>query len=82
MELDEPIEIAAYDPAWPETFESEKSWIRQALMGFDVQIEHFGGTAVPGLTGHRYPGRRATHPVDHDASDEPTRPRLRRASGQ
>lgn len=51
MELDEPIEIAAYDPAWPETFESEKSWIRQALMGFDVQIEHFGGTAVPGLDG-------------------------------
>ncbi len=51
MELDEPIEIAAYDPTWPETFESEKLRIQQALAGFAIQIEHFGGTAVPGLDG-------------------------------
>ncbi len=51
MELDEQIEIAAYDPVWPDLFDTEKLQVKQALEDFAIQIEHFGGTAVPGLDG-------------------------------
>lgn len=41
--------LVAYDPAWPERFETIGASIREAL-GADAQaIEHVGSTAVPGL---------------------------------
>lgn len=47
---DAPIEVVAYDPAWPASFESERALIRDIagrwLLG---PIEHVGSTAVPGL---------------------------------
>ena len=45
-----PIEIVAYDPAWPSLFEQERSLL-QATIGtwLTGPIEHVGSTAVPGL---------------------------------
>jgi GrpB-like predicted nucleotidyltransferase (UPF0157 family) len=48
-DLDEPVEVVAYDPSWPERFAAERERIAAALCGHDVAIEHVGGTAVPGL---------------------------------
>lgn len=46
----EKIEIAPYDPTWPESFRHEKkhllSCLPEKLVG---RIEHFGSTAIPGL---------------------------------
>lgn len=44
---DAPVEIVAYNPAWPSVFEAERN--RLALLLADVDIHHFGSTAVPGL---------------------------------
>jgi len=48
--LDEHVEIAPYDPKWPELFRRERDHLRGCLptelLG---RIEHFGSTAVPGL---------------------------------
>ena len=46
----EHVEIVAYDPRWPDSFEREKAHLF-ALLPSDVirRIEHFGSTAVPGL---------------------------------
>jgi GrpB-like predicted nucleotidyltransferase (UPF0157 family) len=47
---DEPIHIAAYDPAWPSRFQEEKAALEQALAPWLAgPIEHIGSTAVPGL---------------------------------
>lgn len=43
------IEIAAYDPRWPQMFEAEKTRILDAVGPWIVQIEHMGSTSVPGL---------------------------------
>lgn len=43
------IEVAAYNPHWPEQFEFEATQIREALGGNCVSIHHVGSTAVPGL---------------------------------
>lgn len=44
------IEIADYDPSWPEFFQKEKGLLQKALGAFaGIAIEHFGSTAVPGL---------------------------------
>lgn len=46
----EDVELAPYDPAWPEMFEAEKAHLRACLPGDLIgRIEHFGSTAVPGL---------------------------------
>lgn len=42
-----PVEIVAYDPAWPAMFESERKRLAPLLGG--VEVHHFGSTAVPGL---------------------------------
>jgi GrpB-like predicted nucleotidyltransferase (UPF0157 family) len=39
------IEVAPYDPHWPELFESEKAILRPIL----TEIHHVGSTSVPGL---------------------------------
>jgi GrpB-like predicted nucleotidyltransferase (UPF0157 family) len=44
-----PIELAEYDPSWPELFRHEEERIRAALRERVVQLEHVGSTAVPGL---------------------------------
>ena len=44
---DAPIEIVAYDPAWPAAFEAERKRLAPLLSG--VEVHHFGSTAVPGL---------------------------------
>ena len=44
---DAPVEIVAYDPAWPAAFETERKRLAPLLAG--VEIHHFGSTAVPGL---------------------------------
>ena len=44
------IEIAEYDPHWPELFAKEAALLRVALdPNLVVGLEHFGSTAVPGL---------------------------------
>lgn len=44
-----PIELAEYDPAWPQRFEREAAKIRGALGNRAVRVEHTGSTSVPGL---------------------------------
>ncbi len=41
------IEIFPYDPTWPELFEEESIFIRQALGENCLAVHHFGSTAVP-----------------------------------
>ena len=43
------VEIAAYDPSWPEIFAGEAQAIRQALGDALAGIEHVGSTSIPGL---------------------------------
>lgn len=43
------IEIAEYDPRWPELFEREAKRVREALGPRALRIEHTGSTSVPGL---------------------------------
>ena len=44
-----PIELADYDPAWPELYEREAEKIRTALGEHALGLEHAGSTSVPGL---------------------------------
>lgn len=45
-----PIELAAYDPSWPERFEAERVSLEATLRRWLVgAIEHIGSTAVPML---------------------------------
>ena len=46
---DRPIELADYDPAWPDLFEREAERIRHALGERVLLLEHAGSTSVPGL---------------------------------
>lgn len=43
------IFLAAYDPAWPGTFEGERRRIVVALGPLPHRLEHIGSTSVPGL---------------------------------
>ena len=47
--LGEPIEIVAYDEAWPKRFEEEKARLLALPHNLIRKVEHFGSTAVPGL---------------------------------
>jgi GrpB-like predicted nucleotidyltransferase (UPF0157 family) len=45
------VEIVEYDPRWPVLFDEEASRLRAALdPTLIVGLEHFGSTAVPGLS--------------------------------
>jgi GrpB-like predicted nucleotidyltransferase (UPF0157 family) len=44
-----PIEIVAYDPAWPTLYEKHAAAIRSALGPAALAVEHVGSTSVPGL---------------------------------
>jgi GrpB-like predicted nucleotidyltransferase (UPF0157 family) len=50
-EVDEPITITAYDPAWPALFAAERDRVERALGEIVTRVEHFGSTAVPGMAG-------------------------------
>jgi GrpB-like predicted nucleotidyltransferase (UPF0157 family) len=44
---DAPIEIADYDPSWPELFEAERERLQPLMPG--AEIHHIGSTAVPSM---------------------------------
>jgi GrpB-like predicted nucleotidyltransferase (UPF0157 family) len=44
---DMPVEVVAYDPSWPASFEAERRRVAHLLDG--AEIHHIGSTAVPGL---------------------------------
>ena len=46
----QPVEIVDYDPRWPGFFTDEAARIQTALGESIVAVEHFGSTAVPGLS--------------------------------
>jgi tRNA threonylcarbamoyladenosine biosynthesis protein TsaE len=43
------VELAEYDPAWAQRFESEAEQITGALGDLVIEAEHVGSTAVPGF---------------------------------
>jgi len=43
------IVVSEYNPAWPATFEQERTSLHTALGPLVLTIEHIGSTAVPGL---------------------------------
>jgi GrpB-like predicted nucleotidyltransferase (UPF0157 family) len=47
--LGKPVELAAYDPAWPDLYEREAEKIRAALGDRIRLLEHAGSTSVPSL---------------------------------
>ena len=49
MNLDERVEVVAYDPAWPVLFARERHRVCSALGLPEADLEHIGSTAVPGL---------------------------------
>jgi GrpB-like predicted nucleotidyltransferase (UPF0157 family) len=47
----EPVEVSEYDQDWPASFEREKAHLLACLpRDIIVRVEHFGSTAVPGLS--------------------------------
>lgn len=49
--MSDEVVLAEYDPRWPELFEAEAARLRAALGDtLGVRVEHFGSTAVPGLS--------------------------------
>ena len=48
-QLNGPVFLADYDPAWPLQFAGEEARIRDALGDLVVEIHHVGSTSVPGL---------------------------------
>lgn len=47
--LDGPVELADYDPEWPEGFARERGRIAAALGERALRVEHVGSTSVPEL---------------------------------
>jgi GrpB-like predicted nucleotidyltransferase (UPF0157 family) len=43
------IKIVAYDPVWPQKFETHSKRIAEVLGQAALRIEHIGSTSVPGL---------------------------------
>ena len=47
--MSEPIELHAYDPAWPAAFEAERDLIAPLFPSPPLLLEHMGSTSIPGL---------------------------------
>ncbi|MFT4295609.1 MAG: GrpB family protein [Micropruina sp.] len=47
INVDEPVTVGEYDPAWPDRFAVERQRIVGAFA--NAKVEHIGSTAVPGL---------------------------------
>jgi len=45
----EPVDLVAYDPAWPAAFTRIAALVRASLGAAALAIEHVGSTSVPGL---------------------------------
>lgn len=45
----ERVIISSYDPRWPVLYEEERQCIESAISPHVQEIQHIGGTAVPGL---------------------------------
>ncbi len=43
------VEVHAYHPEWPQTFERIRAYVWPAVQHAAMRIEHVGSTAVPGL---------------------------------
>jgi GrpB-like predicted nucleotidyltransferase (UPF0157 family) len=41
--------VVAYDPSWPDQFQTIRTAVAPAFVDTDTNIEHVGSTAVPGL---------------------------------
>lgn len=48
-DIHEAVEIADYDPTWPDQFEAERARIAAALGDLALEIHHVGSTAIPGI---------------------------------
>lgn len=49
--LQDEVRVVPYDPRWPEAFEAERRFLSQRFPPDLIKrIEHFGSTAVPGLS--------------------------------
>src|SRR4051794_30625075 len=46
---DDPIDIVAWDPAWPRAYEEMHARLAVALAGQAVRIEHVGSTSIDGV---------------------------------
>ena len=47
------VELVDYDPGWPTLFEAEAARLRAIIARLDLgsfRLEHFGSTAIPGIT--------------------------------
>ncbi len=44
-----PVIIVKYNPKWPDLFREERKRILAKVGELGIQVEHIGGTAVPGL---------------------------------
>jgi len=44
------IHLSPYDPAWPAQYAEEAGFIRSALGGKALVLEHVGSTSIPGLS--------------------------------
>ncbi|HVT06944.1 MAG TPA: GrpB family protein [Polyangia bacterium] len=51
MNLDEPVEIANFDPRLARAYRGERDRLRLGLATASLKFEHIGSTAVPGLAG-------------------------------
>jgi GrpB-like predicted nucleotidyltransferase (UPF0157 family) len=49
VDVDEPIHVVPYEPAWVVLAAELVEQIRAGLCGLPVDVEHVGSTAVPGL---------------------------------
>ena len=47
--MNTPVIIVKYNPEWPELFREERKRILAKVGELGIQVEHIGGTAVPGL---------------------------------
>ena len=43
------VEVAGYNPEWPQVFEREAASILEACRPWVTEVHHVGGTSVPGL---------------------------------
>jgi GrpB-like predicted nucleotidyltransferase (UPF0157 family) len=43
------VEVTAYDPEWPRTFERIRAFVWPAVQYAAMSLEHVGSTSVPGL---------------------------------
>jgi GrpB-like predicted nucleotidyltransferase (UPF0157 family) len=46
----EPVALAPYDSAWPKKFEAERTRLLSLFPDVFVEMEHFGSTAIPGMS--------------------------------